>query len=121
MMMTSLGDLERLLGPTNRDFPDREVGSSVRREVRSEETGQPTGVTMRPLPVLVTVLLTAALAYYIYIPLPDAIQEPWRLMLLDAGLRTTMNLVSLALTADARRWSPGTRWETTELISTKAV
>lgn len=53
---------------------------------------------MRPLPVFVTVVLTAALAYYIYIPLPDAIQEPWRLMVLDAALRTTMALVSLDLT-----------------------
>lgn len=53
---------------------------------------------MRPLPVFVTVLLTAALAYYIYIPLPDAIQEPWRLMMLDAALRTTMALVSMDLT-----------------------
>lgn len=49
---------------------------------------------MRPLPAFVTVLLTAALAYYIYIPLPDAIQEPWRLMMLDAALRTAMSLVS---------------------------
>lgn len=49
---------------------------------------------MRTLPVFVTVLLTAALAYYIYIPLPDAIKEPWRLMVLDTALRTTMHLVS---------------------------
>lgn len=56
---------------------------------------------MRPLPVFVTVLFTAALAYYIYIPLPDAIQEPWRLMMLDAALRTTMSLVS------SRRWETG--------------
>lgn len=53
---------------------------------------------MRPLPVFGTVLLTAALAYYIYIPLPDAIQQPWRLMMLDAALRTTMSLVSMDLT-----------------------
>ncbi|XP_051252360.1 neutral cholesterol ester hydrolase 1 [Dicentrarchus labrax] len=45
--------------------------------------------------LLVTVLLTVALAYYVYIPLPDAIQEPWRLMLLDAGFRATMHLASL--------------------------
>lgn len=48
---------------------------------------------MRLLPVLVTVLLTVTLAYYVYIPLPDAIQEPWKLMLLDSGFRTTMHLV----------------------------
>lgn len=58
---------------------------------------------MRPLPVFVTVLLTAALAYYIYIPLPDAIQEPWRLMMLDAALRTTMSLVSLRLAVGGGR------------------
>lgn len=48
---------------------------------------------MRLLPVVVTVSLTVALAYYVYIPLPDAIQEPWKLMMLDAGFRTTMHLV----------------------------
>lgn len=49
---------------------------------------------MRTLAVVVTLLLTAALAYYIYVPLPDAIQEPWRLMMLDTALRTAMHLVS---------------------------
>lgn len=48
---------------------------------------------MRLLPVVATVLLTAAAAYYLYIPLPDAIQEPWKLMMLDAGFRVTMHLV----------------------------
>lgn len=66
-------------------------------ELRAGEIIQPVGAIMRPLPVFVTLLLTAALAYYIYIPLPDAIQEPWRLMLLDAALRTTVTLVSLDL------------------------
>lgn len=61
------------------------------------------GAIMRPLPVFVSVFLTAALAYYIYIPLPDAIQEPWRLMLLDAALRTTMTLVSWDLTSSWRQ------------------
>lgn len=75
--------------------------------MRSEpgEIVQPVGAIMRPLPVFVTVLLTAALAYYIYIPLPDAIQEPWRLMLLDAALRTTMTLVSWDLTSSWRQVS----------------
>lgn len=62
----------------------------------------PTGVTehsegvrskMRLLPVVVTVLLTVGVAYYVYVPLPDAIQEPWTLMMLDAGVRTGMQLV----------------------------
>ncbi|XP_028831368.1 neutral cholesterol ester hydrolase 1a [Denticeps clupeoides] len=35
----------------------------------------------------VTLLLTAALAYYIYTPLPGSIAEPWKLMLLDASFR----------------------------------
>lgn len=48
---------------------------------------------MRLLPVVVTVSLTVAFAYYVYIPLPDGIQEPWKLMLLDAGFRTTLHLV----------------------------
>uniref|UniRef100_A0A4W6DNI3 Neutral cholesterol ester hydrolase 1a n=1 Tax=Lates calcarifer TaxID=8187 RepID=A0A4W6DNI3_LATCA len=48
---------------------------------------------MRLKPVVFTVLLTVAFAYYVYIPLPDAIQEPWKLMLLDAGFRATMHLV----------------------------
>uniref|UniRef100_A0A3Q3H140 Neutral cholesterol ester hydrolase 1 n=1 Tax=Labrus bergylta TaxID=56723 RepID=A0A3Q3H140_9LABR len=47
---------------------------------------------MRLLPVVVTVLLTVSVAYYVYIPLPDSIQEQWKLMMLDAGFRTTMHL-----------------------------
>ncbi|XP_034530575.1 neutral cholesterol ester hydrolase 1-like [Notolabrus celidotus] len=50
---------------------------------------------MRLLPVIFTVSLTLSVAYYVYIPLPDDIQEPWKLMMLDAGFRTTMNLASL--------------------------
>uniref|UniRef100_A0A3P8SYV0 Neutral cholesterol ester hydrolase 1 n=1 Tax=Amphiprion percula TaxID=161767 RepID=A0A3P8SYV0_AMPPE len=50
---------------------------------------------MRLLPLVVTVVFTVAVAYYIYIPLPDAIQEQWKLMLLDAGFRTAMHLASL--------------------------
>ncbi|AWP16246.1 Abhydrolase 3 domain containing protein [Scophthalmus maximus] len=50
---------------------------------------------MRLWPVVVTVLLTAAVARYVYIPLPDTIQEPWKLMMVAAGLRTSMHLASL--------------------------
>ncbi|XP_023276701.1 neutral cholesterol ester hydrolase 1-like [Seriola lalandi dorsalis] len=50
---------------------------------------------MRLKPVVLTVLLTVAVAYYVYIPLPDAIQEPWKLMMLDAGFRAAMHLASL--------------------------
>lgn len=48
---------------------------------------------MRLLPAVVTVLLSVVVAYYVYIPLPDAIQEPWKLMMLDAGFRTATHLV----------------------------
>ncbi|KAM8736562.1 neutral cholesterol ester hydrolase 1a [Acanthopagrus schlegelii] len=50
---------------------------------------------MRLLPAVVTASLMLAVAYYVYIPLPDAIQEPWKLMMLDAMFRTTMHLASL--------------------------
>ncbi|XP_020494346.2 neutral cholesterol ester hydrolase 1-like [Labrus bergylta] len=47
---------------------------------------------MRLLPVVVTVLLTVSVAYYVYIPLPDSIQEQWKLMMLDAVIRAMMHL-----------------------------
>uniref|UniRef100_A0A669BCD7 Neutral cholesterol ester hydrolase 1a n=1 Tax=Oreochromis niloticus TaxID=8128 RepID=A0A669BCD7_ORENI len=46
----------------------------------------------RLLSLLLTVSLTLALAYYIYIPLPDAIQQPWKLMMLNAYLRTAFHV-----------------------------
>ncbi|KAF7199053.1 neutral cholesterol ester hydrolase 1 [Nothobranchius furzeri] len=45
--------------------------------------------------LVVTVLLAVFVAYYVYTPLPDAIQEPWKLLLVDAGFRTAMHLASL--------------------------
>ncbi|XP_007564575.1 neutral cholesterol ester hydrolase 1a isoform X1 [Poecilia latipinna] len=45
--------------------------------------------------VVVTVLLAAALSYYVYNPMPDAIQEPWKLMAVDAAFRTGINLAAL--------------------------
>ncbi|KAM4624769.1 neutral cholesterol ester hydrolase 1a [Polymixia lowei] len=45
---------------------------------------------MRLVSVVVLFSLTVAVAYYIYIPLPAAIQEPWKLMLLDATFRASM-------------------------------
>ncbi|KAJ8387174.1 hypothetical protein AAFF_G00159860 [Aldrovandia affinis] len=44
----------------------------------------------------VTCLLTVSVAYYIYIPLPNTIAEPWKLMLLDATFRSAMRLGNLA-------------------------
>uniref|UniRef100_A0A3Q0RBQ8 Neutral cholesterol ester hydrolase 1 n=1 Tax=Amphilophus citrinellus TaxID=61819 RepID=A0A3Q0RBQ8_AMPCI len=40
----------------------------------------------------ITVSLTLAVAYYIYTPLPDAIQQPWKLMMLDAYFRTAIHV-----------------------------
>ncbi|KAM4723633.1 neutral cholesterol ester hydrolase 1a [Anableps anableps] len=45
--------------------------------------------------VVVPVLLAAALSYYIYTPLPDAIQQPWKLMAVDAAFRTAINMAAL--------------------------
>ncbi|XP_076604940.1 neutral cholesterol ester hydrolase 1-like [Chaetodon auriga] len=47
---------------------------------------------MRLLPV---VLVMVAVAYYVYTPLPDSIEQPWKVMLLDTGFRTGMHLSSL--------------------------
>lgn len=49
---------------------------------------------MRPLLVVAPLLLAATLAYYIYVPLPDSIEEPWKLTLLDATFRTVMHVAS---------------------------
>uniref|UniRef100_A0A671YBP4 Neutral cholesterol ester hydrolase 1 n=1 Tax=Sparus aurata TaxID=8175 RepID=A0A671YBP4_SPAAU len=40
------------------------------------------------------VLLSAA-AYYVYLPLPSGVSEPWKLMLLDALFRSFLQLVSM--------------------------
>uniref|UniRef100_A0A3P9JK80 Neutral cholesterol ester hydrolase 1a n=1 Tax=Oryzias latipes TaxID=8090 RepID=A0A3P9JK80_ORYLA len=47
---------------------------------------------MKWKPLVVAALLTVAVAYYIYQPLPDAIEKPWKLMMLDATFRTMMHL-----------------------------
>ncbi|XP_020795647.1 neutral cholesterol ester hydrolase 1-like [Boleophthalmus pectinirostris] len=49
---------------------------------------------MRPF-LIITLLLTVALAYYVYTPLPDALDEKWKLMSLDVVLRTTMHYAAL--------------------------
>lgn len=61
------------------------------------EDADPGGTRMRPLPLALTVLLTLSVAYYVYTPIPDDIQEPWKLMLVDAALRTAMHLVRDAM------------------------
>lgn len=50
---------------------------------------------MRLLPAAATLSLTVLVAYYVYTPLPDAIQQPWKLLMLDAGFRAMMQLASL--------------------------
>lgn len=44
--------------------------------------------------VLLTLLLSVAVSYYLYLPLPGAVAEPWKLMLLDGAIRAVMHLVS---------------------------
>ncbi|MEQ2188179.1 hypothetical protein GOODEAATRI_012394, partial [Goodea atripinnis] len=70
----------------------RPAATQCRLKLDTEAEGQR---TMGLKVVVVTVLLVAALSYYIYTPLPDAIQEPWKLMVVDAGFRTAMNLATL--------------------------
>ncbi|KAK7118517.1 hypothetical protein R3I94_022118 [Phoxinus phoxinus] len=43
-----------------------------------------------------TILLSIAAAYYMYLPLPSTISEPWKLMFMDAMIRGTMHLSFLA-------------------------
>ncbi|XP_058471634.1 neutral cholesterol ester hydrolase 1a [Solea solea] len=50
---------------------------------------------MRLRPVVVSVFLTVTVGYYVYTPLPESIQEPWRLMVVSAGLRTSVHLTSV--------------------------
>ncbi|XP_065114507.1 neutral cholesterol ester hydrolase 1 [Paramisgurnus dabryanus] len=46
--------------------------------------------------VIGSLILSIAAAYYIYIPLPSTISEPWKLMFMDAILRGIMQLSFLA-------------------------
>lgn len=45
--------------------------------------------------LIVAILLSIAAAYYIYLPLPSTISEPWKLMFMDAILRGVMHVVRL--------------------------
>lgn len=46
--------------------------------------------------LIVAILLSIAAAYYIYLPLPSTISEPWKLMFMDSILRGVMHVVSFA-------------------------
>ncbi|XP_052451444.1 neutral cholesterol ester hydrolase 1 [Carassius gibelio] len=50
---------------------------------------------MRPI-LIGVVLVSVAAAYYIYLPLPSTISEPWKLMISDAMMRSMMKLGFLA-------------------------
>uniref|UniRef100_A0A672QIC2 Neutral cholesterol ester hydrolase 1 n=1 Tax=Sinocyclocheilus grahami TaxID=75366 RepID=A0A672QIC2_SINGR len=52
-------------------------------------------ITMRSV-LIVAILLSIAAAYYIYLPLPSTISEPWKLMFMDSVLRGVMHVVSFA-------------------------
>lgn len=52
------------------------------------------------------VVLLSAAAYYVYLPLPSGVSEPWKLMLLDALFRSFMQAVRAERCAD-RRAEPG--------------
>lgn len=43
--------------------------------------------------LLAGALLLSAAAYYVYLPLPSGVSEPWKLMLLDALFRSFMRAV----------------------------
>ncbi|XP_028824603.1 neutral cholesterol ester hydrolase 1-like isoform X2 [Denticeps clupeoides] len=52
---------------------------------------------MRPLPAAAAaLLLSVAAAYYVYVPLPSSLAEPWKLMVLDAVFRTFLHVGNLA-------------------------
>lgn len=55
-------------------------------------SGHPGLGTMRSC-FLLAVLLALA-AYYVYIPVPGAVSDPWKLMLLDATFRSAQQVVS---------------------------
>lgn len=50
---------------------------------------------MRSSCVLLAALLALA-AYYVYIPLPSTVSDPWKLMLLDSTFRGAQQVVSRA-------------------------
>ncbi|XP_006910901.1 LOW QUALITY PROTEIN: neutral cholesterol ester hydrolase 1 [Pteropus alecto] len=56
--------------------------------------GEPTRRMMRSSCVVLTALVALA-AYYIYIPLPNSVSDPWKLMLLDATFRSAQQLSNL--------------------------
>ena len=50
---------------------------------------------MRSKGVILFLVLGAFTAYYVYSPIPDDIEERWKLMLTDCFFRSLSNLVKL--------------------------
>ncbi|XP_001495393.1 neutral cholesterol ester hydrolase 1 [Equus przewalskii] len=69
-------------------------GLWVASSFRPQPAGEPTPGRMKSSCVLLTALVALA-AYYIYIPLPSSVSDPWKLMLLDATFRTAQQVSNL--------------------------
>lgn len=63
---------------------------------------------MRASCVLAAALVALA-AYYVYIPLPGAVSDPWKLMLLDATFRGAQQVVRRPDAGSPRPLSPDRR------------
>uniref|UniRef100_A0A672NAJ4 Uncharacterized protein n=1 Tax=Sinocyclocheilus grahami TaxID=75366 RepID=A0A672NAJ4_SINGR len=66
---------------------------------------------MRSKGVLVFVLLGALTAYYVYSPIPNNIEERWKLMLADSFFRSLSQLVSFLV-----GWGENTKIRTSVYI-----
>lgn len=51
-------------------------------------------------------LASALVAYYIYTPMPEDLEEPWKVMLVTASFRAVGHMVSVAL-GSVRGWPGG--------------
>ncbi|XP_014722333.1 neutral cholesterol ester hydrolase 1 [Equus asinus] len=69
-------------------------GLWVASSFRPQPAGEPSPGRMKSSCVLLTALVALA-AYYIYIPLPSSVSDPWKLMLLDATFRTAQQVSNL--------------------------
>lgn len=92
-------------------FWSRGHSSQSRRSLVEAATAQDRGrvslvstVDAMRLRLAGAVLLSAA-AYYVYLPLPSGVSEPWKLMMLDALFRSFMQ----AVRADWWHWQEGRR------------
>ncbi|GCC22758.1 neutral cholesterol ester hydrolase 1-like isoform X1 [Chiloscyllium punctatum] len=63
--------------------------------LRSFPVFDPHFVMMRAT-VLLMVIVTGLIGYYVYVPIPNTVSEPWKLMLLDATFRGVQDMCHLA-------------------------